>query len=185
MLLFFTFFYHFLELNYNKILVDFWDTSQGQPWLGLDWTFWPGPSEVGPALKGQGQGQQNWTRAGPDRPVDTLSTPPKGAPGLESRTGGWLVSQARGGKKKKELPIFWAQNIGLTVPRAADRTIYGYGCTLYGLYTAISVLSSVPYASTSVTLTVWYVVWDGRKQLYGSVQLKKDWKSNNCRISTK
>ena len=69
--------------------------------------------------------------------------------------------------------------------RAADRTVYGYGRTLYGLYTAISVLSSVPYASTSVTLTVWYVVWDGRKRLYGSVRLKKDRKSNNCRISTK
>ena len=42
--------------------------------------------------------------------------------------------------------------------RAADRTVYGYGRTLYGLYTAISVPSSVPYASTSVTLTVRYVV---------------------------
>ena len=42
--------------------------------------------------------------------------------------------------------------------RAADRTVYGYGHTLYGLYMAISVPSSVPYASTSVTLTVRYVV---------------------------
>ena len=32
----------------------------------------PGPSEGGPDLKGQGQGQQNWLRAGPDRPVDSL-----------------------------------------------------------------------------------------------------------------
>ena len=36
----------------------------------------------------------------------------KGAPELESRTGGWLVSPAIGCKKKKmEPPIFWAQNI--------------------------------------------------------------------------
>ena len=30
----------------------------------------PGPSKGGPDLKGQGQ--QNWARASPDQPVDTL-----------------------------------------------------------------------------------------------------------------
>jgi hypothetical protein len=32
----------------------------------------PGPAEAGPDLEGQGQGQQIWLRADPDRTVDSL-----------------------------------------------------------------------------------------------------------------
>ena len=46
------------NIDYENI----YDEGQGRP----------GPAEGGPDLEGQVQGRQNWLRAGPDRPVDSL-----------------------------------------------------------------------------------------------------------------
>ena len=45
----------------------------------------PGPAEGGPDLEGQGQGRQNWLRAGPDRPVDSLTSKPLSLADISSR----------------------------------------------------------------------------------------------------
>ena len=76
-------------------------------------------------------------------------------PQLLSESGSW------GGLSSSSFVSGLSRNsgdLGGVLVTAADHTVYGYGRTLYDLYTAISVPSSVPYASTSVTLTVQYMV---------------------------
>ena len=95
---------------------------------------------------------RNWY--GPLTPVSKLSA-------QQIRAGTWyrtMVNLWHTDRRSKSYVCIFFGRAYISGIRAADHTVYGYGRTLYGLYTAISVPSSVPYASTSVTLMVQYVV---------------------------
>jgi len=49
----------------------------------------------GPDLEGQGQGRQNWLRAGPDRPVDSLFVDAYNK-GLDGKWAAWANKKYRG-----------------------------------------------------------------------------------------